>query len=186
MLKTRYQHIGKRQIAMVIFGRVCVVIIAVSFMLSGCRDESRNGYFELTGRVFVFNPRMGQATYVVSLGILKDVPNGARIQAVFENPAGGEKIMINEIARVLVSKIAVESPPVLCIKKDRRYAFDVTLTNAEGVVLQTLSSSIKSSLDQSIMPDVPLVVGNAYEPNPELQGNASGKLPTGPKHKCPS
>jgi hypothetical protein len=163
-----------------------LALVLIGLALIGCKDESRTGYVELTGRVFIFNPRIGQATYVVSLGILKDVPAGSRIKAVFENPAGGQSLEIDEIARILVGKIAIESPPVLCIKKDQRYAFDITLSDANGAVLQTISSSIKSSLDQSIMPDVPLVVGNAYEPNPELKGNAGGHLPGGPKHKCPA
>ena len=163
-----------------------IALVLIGLALLGCKDESRSGYVELTGRVFIFNPRMGKATYVVSLGLLKELPQGARIKAVFEDPAGGQKIEINEIARVLAGRVAIESPAVLCIKKDQRYAFDISLSDGSGTVLQTISSSIKSSLDQSIMPDVPLVIGNAYEPNPELKGNASGKLPGGPKHICPA
>jgi hypothetical protein len=162
-----------------------IAFILMALALVGCRDESRTGYVELTGRIFIFNPRIGKAFYAVSLGVLKTLPAGTRVKATFENPAGGEKILTDDIARVLLNKIAVESPPVLCIKKDKSYAFDVTLEDANGVVLQTISSSIKSSLDQSIMPDGPLVVGNAYEPNPELNGNAAEKLPDGLKVKCP-
>jgi hypothetical protein len=163
-----------------------IAIILASLLLLGCQDESRSGYLELTGRVFIFNPRIGKATYVVSLGMLKELPKNARIKAVFEDPAGGEKIEVNEVARVLAGKVAIESPAVFCIKKDQRYAFEITLLDSKSAVLQTIASSIKSSLDQSIMPDAPLVVGNAYEPNPEFKGNSSGKLPDGPKHKCPA
>jgi hypothetical protein len=163
-----------------------IAILSVALVLSSCRDESRTGYVELTGRVFIFNPRIAKASYVVSFGVLKDLPPGARIKAVFENPAGGDKIVVEEPARILAGKVAVESPAVFCIKKDQRYSFDVTLSDADGAVLQTISSSIKSSLDQSILPDAPLVTGNGYAPNPELEGNAAGKLPGGSKHQCPA
>lgn len=173
-------------IAMIFHLRRSIFLLAVILLIVACKDQSRNGYVELAGRVFIFNPRVGEATYVVSLTILKDLPKGARIKAKFENPAGGETIEVNEIVRVVVSKIAIESPPLSCIKKDRRYAFEITLSDADGAVLQTISSSIKSSLDQSILPDAPLVVGPGYEPNLELKGNPAGKLPGGPKIPCPA
>ncbi len=161
-------------------------LIVAGLSLAGCKDDSRSGYVELAGRMFVFNPRVATATYVVSLNILKPLPNGARIEAVFDNPAGGTRIRVAEVVRTVAGKVAVESPTLLCIKKGKRYAFDVTLFDANGATLQTVSSSIESSLDQSIMPDAPLVVGPGYEPNPELQGNAGGRLPGGPKHTCPA
>jgi hypothetical protein len=157
----------------------------VCLALSACKDETRSGYLDLTGRVFIFNPRIATATYVVSLGILKPLPEGARIEAVFDNPAGGEKIRVEHLARIVVGKVAIESPGLSCVQKGKRYAFDVILKDSSGFVLQTLSSSIESSLDQSILPDAPLVVGPAYEPNPELNSNAEHKDPETQKTKCP-
>jgi hypothetical protein len=161
-------------------------VFALCLLLLGCRDESRSGYVELTGRVFIFNPRVATASYVVTLGVLTPLPVGARVEALFENPAGGAKIKVEHNVRTPMGRIALESPSLLCIKKGKRYAFDVKLIDASGGVLQTISSSIESTLDQSIMPDVPLVVGPEYQPNPALKGNASGKLPGGPLHKCPA
>jgi hypothetical protein len=162
-----------------------IAILLISILLLGCRDEGRSGYVELTGRVFIFNPRVATATYVVSLGILKPLPEGTRIEALFDNPTGGERLRVSQLVRTVAGKVAVESPNLHCIKKGQRYAFEVTLVDANGVTLQTIGSSIESTLDQSIMPDAPLVIGPAYEPNPELKGNAAGKLPGGPTVKCP-
>lgn len=154
-------------------------------LLSACKDSSRSGYVELKGRVFIFNPRVATATYVVSLRILKPLPEGATIEAVFDNPAGGERLKLSQTVRMHAGDVAVESPNLHCIKKGGRYAFDIILVDASGATLQKISSSIESSLDQSILPDLPLVVGPGYEPNPALKGNAAGKLPDGPKFKCP-
>jgi hypothetical protein len=162
-----------------------VALCLTALFIAGCKDESRSGYVELTGRVFIFNPRVAKANYVVSLGILKPLPEGARVKALFDDPAGGERIKLQQLLRVLAGKVAVESPNVFCIKKGKRYAFDITVLDANGATLQSISSSIESTLDQSILPDAPLVVGPAYEPNPALKGNAAGKLPDGPVVKCP-
>jgi hypothetical protein len=166
--------------------RVLAVMSLIALLLLGCKDESRVGYVELTGRVFIFNPRVATAVYVVTLGVLTPLPDGARVEALFDNPAGGERLKVAQLVRTPMGKIALESPSLLCIKKGQRYAFDITLMDASGASLQTISSSIESSLDESILPDVPLVIGPEYQPNPELKGNAAGKLPGGPKHKCPA
>jgi hypothetical protein len=166
--------------------RVFAVMSLIALLLLGCKDESREGYVELTGRVFIFNPRVATAVYVVTLGVLTPLPDGARVEALFDNPAGGERLKVAQLVRTPMGKIALESPSLLCIKKGQRYAFDITLMDASGASLQTISSSIESSLDESILPDVPLVIGPEYQPNPELKGNAAGKLPGGPKHKCPA
>ncbi len=163
-----------------------VALLGCLVVLTGCKDESRSGFVELTGRIFIFNPRVATAVYVVTLGPLKPLPVGAQVEAMFENPAGGEKLKVTQLVRSEMGRVTLESPSLLCIKKGRRYVFDVTLRAADGAVLQTLSSSITSTLDQSILPDVPLVIGPEYQPNPELQGNAGGKLPGGPKYKCPN
>ncbi len=179
-------YISEGRLAMRILAREIVFLLTVCLLLAACRDESRSGYVELTGRVFIFNPRVATATYVVSLGILKPLPEGARIEAVFDDPAGGDRIKISQLMRTVAGKVAVESPNLHCIKKGKRYAFEVKLLDANGATLQSVSSSIESTLNQSILPDAPLVVGPGYEPNPELKGNAAGKLPDGPKFKCPA
>jgi hypothetical protein len=165
--------------------RKIAMLTLLSMSLLGCRDESRLGYMELTGRVFIFNPRIGEATYVVTLGVVNEPPAGSRVEAVFDNPAGGDTIKIAQIIRPAQTRISLESEPLHCIVKDKPYAFKVSLLSEKGDVLQVVESSIHSTLDQSIMPDAPLVIGPAYDPNPELKGNAAGKLPDGPKFKCP-
>jgi hypothetical protein len=72
------------------------------------------------------------------------------------------------------------------VKKGRRYNFKVKLVNASGEELQQLSSSVVSTLDQSILPDAPLVVGPAYDKNPLLKGRADGKIEGFKGADCPA
>jgi hypothetical protein len=156
---------------------IAVLFLVVGiFAITGCTDTSRTGYLELTGRVFIFNPRIAEATYVVTFAVLKQPPDGSRIEVLFDNPAGGDALKVEQSLRAGQIKIALESEPLQCIKKDKPYAFKVRLLSADGTELQVVESSIRSTLDQSVMPDQPLVEGPGYDPNPALKGNSGGHI----------
>ena len=159
-------------------------VLMLLLILAGCKDESRTGYLELSGRIFVFNPRIAEATYVVTLSVLKQPPEGSRVEAVFDNPAGGDALKMEQVLRPGQVKIAFESEPLQCIKKDRPYAFKVLLRDDRGNVLQVVESSIRSTLDQSVMPDAPLVEGPGYDPNPALKNNEAGHVLR--ERECPA
>jgi hypothetical protein len=156
--------------------RAAIALLAL-FSVSGCREIAPETYAELTGKIFVFNYRVATATYVVTLGKLRPLPEGAFAETRFDDPRGGDAIFVTQKIWPKLEKIAIESPPVFCIVKDRPYKFSIVIKDAAGAELQRLEGAVTSSLDQTVLPDVPLVVGNAYEPNPELKGRPDGKLP---------
>ena len=151
---------------------------------AGCREAPRDAYVELTGKIFVFNYRVATATYVVTLGKLRPIPEGAVVETRFDDPRGGDPLILTEKIWPKLERIAIESPPVFCIVKGRPYGFSIVIKDAAGAELQKLSGAVTSSLDQSVLPDVPLVVGNAYEPNPDLVGHPDGKNPAKAAVKC--
>jgi hypothetical protein len=165
--------------------RRVVVLFVICFALFGCRDESRLSYLELSGRSFIFNPRVNSATYVITLAVLKTIPEGARVTARFENPAGGTELVTERKVFANQTKIALESENLMCVKAGKRYTFTVSLQSEDGKELQKINSSLESSLDQSVMPDAPLVIGPAYDKNPALKGRADGKI-EGMVHNCPA
>ncbi len=162
-----------------------LVVIFLACTLAACKDESRQGYVELTGRIFIFNVRLSRATYMVTLAVRKPLPVGAKVIAHLDDPAGGPRIKLEQNISPAMDNISFESDALQCVKKGKRYAFDVTVLDAGGATLQSISSSIESTLDQSVLADVPLVVGPGYERNPELDGNGTGRLPGKPKPECP-
>jgi hypothetical protein len=163
--------------------RVIAALLLV-LMSASCRDQAGDQYLELTGRIFVFNYRVAIATYVVTFAKLRPVPDGATLLTVFDNPAGGGVIELTQKVWPKIDNIAVQSPPVFCIVKDKPYAFKSTLLGPDGTRLQEISGEVISSLDQTVLPDRPLVVGPYYTPNPELKGNPGGKLPGNELVKC--
>ena len=146
------------------------LLMAVSVaaaMLTGCQRET-DKLVEISGRIFVFNYRIAVATYVVTLNKKAPIPEGTVAIAEFENPAGGDVLVTNEKIYPFWDKITLQSPALHCVKKDKPYAVNVRLVDARGETLQSLKTEVISSLDQSVMPGKPLVVGPLYTKNPEV------------------
>jgi hypothetical protein len=158
-------------------------VLAGLFVIGGCREQGADGYVALSGKVFIFNYRIAEATYVVTLTKTKPFADGAMAVASFENPAGGAPLIVHQKIWPNSEKIVLESPALTCVRKDRPYAITISLLEPSGAELQRIDTTLTSSLDQDVLPDKPLVVGPVYTPNPELAGNPGGK--TGEAKNCP-
>jgi hypothetical protein len=165
-------------LALMVFGLLAV---------ASCRDEGgENDYFAISGKLFEFNYRMAYAIYVVTLNPLQPMKEGQVAVGTFENPAGGEAIVVRQKIWPKLPHVTVESPPLSCVVKDKPYAVSIRIEDADGSVVQTLDTTITSSLDQTVLPDKPLVTGPVYKLNEELVGHPDGKLPDASKPDCPA
>jgi ABC-type uncharacterized transport system auxiliary subunit len=68
-------------------------LLATTAMLAGCQREQQ-GPYELQGHIFVFNYRMAQASYMITLRRTASVAEGTHFIAQFENPAGGAPVSV--------------------------------------------------------------------------------------------
>lgn len=160
-------------------------LLAVVLAAGGCREQTTDDHVALTGKVFIFNYRLATATYVVTLGKLKPIPDGATAVGQFENPAGGEPLVILQKIWPDAQKVVLESPALTCVRKGRAYKISIAVKNGQGKVLQQIETTLTSTLDQDVLPDRPLVVGPVYTPNPDLIGHPDGKLGNVPD-ACPN
>ena len=147
---------------------IAAAVVTAATVLSGCQREQTDGPVELSGRIFVFNYRVSTATYLVTLKKTGEIPDGSSAVAEFENPMGGEPLVTREKIFAHWDKITLESPDLHCVVKDRPYAVTIRLLGPDGKALQTIDTTITSNLDQSVLAAKPLVVGPAYERNPEV------------------
>ncbi|MFN3720642.1 MAG: hypothetical protein ACK4UW_17230 [Rhizobium rhizophilum] len=152
--------------------------------LAGCQREDLDEPLKLSGKVFIFNYRVAQATYVVTLTRNGPLPEPSFAEASFENPAGGEPLVTRTRIFPFWEKVSLESPPVHCVVKDRPYAISVRVVDGRGKVLQIIETALTSSLDQSILPGKPLVVGPVYTPNPDVYG-VDGTVDYAQETSCP-
>jgi hypothetical protein len=165
---------------------MAALFVAGLLGLGACRESGGEGeYFEIAGKLFVFNYRVATATYLVNLKPLKPVSEGETAVATFEDPAGGEPIVVRKKIWPELEKTTIESPPLRCVVKDRPYQVSIDIKGPDGKIMQTIRTTMASSQDQSLLPDRPLVVGPLYAPNPELSGRPSGKLDVTNEADCP-
>ena len=161
-------------------------VAAAVLIAGGCRDESRSGtLFEISGKLFVFNYRVATATYLVTLKPVGEIGEGLQAVASFENPAGGDPVVVRQKIWPKLDKTVLESDPVQCVLKGRPYSVEIRIEDESGAVRQVLKTEMESSLDQEILPDRPLVVGPVYMPNPDLAGRPDGKLDVTNEAGCP-
>jgi len=138
------------------------IVLALITLLAACADD--RPYLEIGGGGFIFNYRNAQAHYGVILYPRKNPPAGAEIEATFDNPAGGEPIVLSRAARG-GGRIDFQTPPVTGVKKDTPYHVIVVLRAADGAELQRLERDFVSELDQTVLPERPLVIGPDYQRN---------------------
>lgn len=153
--------------------------------LSGCQREDTKEPLKVSGKVFIFNYRVAEATYVVTLARNGPLPDPSFVETTFENPAGGPPLVTRSKIFPFWEKVSLESPPVHCVAKGKPYAVDIRIIDGEDKVIQTIKTSLTSTLDQSIMPGKPLVVGPVYTPNPEVYGT-DGKVDYAQEKTCPA
>lgn len=168
--------------------RVLAAVLALgAIALSACRESGKAGeHFEVSGKLFVFNYRNAVATYLVTLRPLKPIGNGQTAVATFENPAGGAPLVVRQKIWPHNEKLVLESPPLECVAKDRVYVVSIRIEGPDGTLMQKIETEMRSTQDQTDLPDRPLVVGPGYMPNPELAGHPDGMLPEGRGVVCPS
>ncbi|OHV72234.1 hypothetical protein [Ensifer sp. LCM 4579] len=145
---------------------ICAVLAAAA--LIGCQRETGPDPLKLTGKIFVFNYRLAYATYMITLNKTEPVPDGSVVVARFENPAGGEPLTLTRKLFPKLDKVVLESPDVTCVRKERPYAVTIEVKGPDGATLQKLQTTVTSNVDQNVLPGKPLVVGPAYDKNPEV------------------
>lgn len=159
-------------------GAACLLLA-----LASCQRDDAEEPLAISGKVFIFNYRVAQATAVITLARNGPLPDESYVETTFENPAGGKAIETRARIFPFWQKVTVDSPPLHCIVKDRPYAVSIRILDAGGHPLQTIDTTMVSSEDQSILPSKPLVVGPFYTRNPEVF-RADGSVDYG-QETCP-
>lgn len=148
--------------------KALLIALPLALLLAACQRETGPDPLKLTGKMFVFNYRLAYATYMVTLEQTEPLPEGSIVKAEFENPAGGAPLTLERKIFPNLTRVVLESPDVTCVKKNQPYRITISLRGPDGKELQALETQVTSNLDQSILPEKALVVGPAYDKNPEV------------------
>ncbi|NKJ07238.1 hypothetical protein [Rhizobium sp. SG741] len=153
--------------------------------LGGCQRKDDEGPTQLSGRLFIFNYRVATASYMITLKKIAPIPEGTTAVAEFENPAGGDPLVVRQKIYTFWDKITLESPDLRCVRKDRAYSVSIKLVDASDKTIQTIKTEVKSDLDQTVLPTKPLVVGPVYTANPDVF-KGDGSIDYGHDAACPA
>jgi hypothetical protein len=146
-----------------------LMALAVGAIMAACDDASKP-YVEIEGGGFIFNYRIAEAFYGVSLRPMRRLEVGTVLEAEFENPAGGKSYVVRETVDAARLSYMLRTPGLSGIEKDRPYRVEVRVLAGDGRLLASYERTFKSDLDQSVLPEKPLTIGPGYTPNPELEG----------------
>ncbi|MDQ2705588.1 MAG: hypothetical protein M3Y43_10510, partial [Pseudomonadota bacterium] len=103
-------------------------LVLVLLGVSACRDSGGEGeYFAVEGKIFVFNYREAKATYLINIVPVRSIEDELAAVASFENPAGGEPLVVRQKIWSKTAKTTIESPPLRCVVKDRPYRVSIRI-----------------------------------------------------------
>jgi hypothetical protein len=140
--------------------------LLAAVLLAGCQREAED-YISIKGKVFIFNIRVARAFYMLTLNRLPTTPDDAVVTAEFENPAGGPPLIKEQKVFPKMTRIDLQSPDVDCVVTGKPYKIKITLRSADGEELQTIDTTLNSTLDATMLPEKALVLGAKYDRNPE-------------------
>ena len=130
-------------------------------LTGGCQRDAAD-YISLNGKVFIFNIRVARAYYMLTLNRLPSTPDNAVVVAEFEDPSGGPPLVKEQKVFPKMTRIDLQSPDVDCVAVGKPYKIHIVLKDAEGRELQTIDTTLTSTLDSSMLPDKPLFEGPVY------------------------
>jgi hypothetical protein len=141
--------------------RNAAVTALLAAALAACspQESATPAFIEVHGGGFIFNYRIAETTAGLVAWPLTALPEGARIEVSFEDPAGGPPIVLIQPTGAAQQTYHFTTPALSGVEKDRAYAVAVRLLGPDGAELQTIDLSFRSGVDQAAMPQRPLVEG---------------------------
>ena len=146
-----------------------IVLLALGLLLSGCGEDPNAPYLSFAGGGFIFNYRNAEAFYGFVAKPLRSLPEGSVIEAQFEVPGRPWPIISSE--KVVPGKVQYkfQSPNLTGIVQNHPYKAVMRLVDAQGKEVARYEKEFHADVDQSKLPDQPLVVGPGYQRNPDLK-----------------
>jgi hypothetical protein len=150
------------------FGRL--VLASIVLLLFGCSDNGP--YLDISGGGFIFNYRVSEAYAGFIAAPLRTLPEHSRIEATFEDPAGGTPIVLTMDVVPARKEYSFSTPPLSGIKANTDYGVTIRLLAADGTEIEKIDKKFRSDVDESVLADKPLTVGPGYTKNPALNQNS--------------
>ena len=159
---------------------VSVGALAVFFHLAEQRRAATTK-LAFAGGGFLYNYRIAETRYGLSMRVVNPLPIGTRLEVTFENPDGGDPFIVTRALGSDTKLVGMESPALPPVATGRDYAVVIRLRDREtNAVLETHERQFRTNIDPSVMPEKPLTIGPGYHRNPAGAGSGPAAQPDGP------
>lgn len=143
-----------------------VVLAMLTPLLWACGDDPSRPYLEFAGGGFIFNYRTANHYYGFVVRQQRPLPEGAKLKVTFEVP-GGKTEMQEEPAVPGRLQYKFQTGDLEGIEPGHAYTATLAVLDKSGKEIALLTKSFRTEVDQSKLPDSPLVKGPGYEPVPQ-------------------
>jgi hypothetical protein len=151
--------------------RKFAIVLVSAFLLAACgEDQAGKPYLEFAGGGFVFNYNIAEAYYGFVARVVRRIPEGAIVEAVFENPDGGDPLVVRQTAVPGHAEYVFRTPGVQGVEAGRPYLVELrVLEPGSEKLLASIEKSFRSTADQAILPKQPTTIGPGYQLNPNSE-----------------
>ena len=131
--------------------------IFLALILAGCGESGPIQYLKFAGGGIQFNYRYSQASMVVVAQQTYPLPEGSRVEALFEVPGTNTKQSVSSPAIDGKLSYMLQSEKLTGFTKGGKYNVTIRLIDKNGKELDHQDRVFTSDEDQSTLPDKPLV-----------------------------
>ena len=144
-----------------------IVLLLTVIVVANRPDPDARPYLKIHGGGFVFNYRIAEVFYGFSARIMRPIDVGTVLEAEFEDPAGGDPIIVRQRIGAKAPTLTVRTPAVHGVVKGKAYKVVVRLRRRQtNEVFARYERSYSSNIGQEVMPEGPLTVGPGYHRPP--------------------
>lgn len=148
------------------FPALCFAVLA----LASCGDsDAPKDYLKIAGGGLTFNYRYSQATAVVVGKQMSPLPEGSKVEALFEIPNEKEPERVSRPAIAGKLSYKLESKYLTGIKKGVPLKVVLRVIDKDGKEIDREETAYTSNVDQDTLPSKPLVKPDSPNYVPQLE-----------------
>ena len=157
--------------ARVIMAAVALLAVLAAIGWATRQDPQDKPLLAILGGGFMFNYRVAEVFYGFTAQVTKPLETGSVIESRFENPAGGDDLVVRERVSPMTDRYELRSPPIRGVEAKRPYHVAVrVLDRTESKELWATTLNFTSQISDEVVPDKPLIIGPGYTKNPQVDG----------------
>ncbi len=144
--------------------KALVPLVFTALFMAGCGDDGPPQYLKIAGGGIQFNYRVSEASMVIVAQQTQPLPQGSRIEALFDVPGTNERQSKSSPAMEGKLTYLLQSDKLMNITKGGQYKVTIRLLDQTGKELDRKDTVFVSDEDQSTLPTKPLVDDLALSP----------------------